>query len=559
MKTTRQITINVLLSILALPSLYGQTAAPKPKLILQITVDQMRGDFPMRYADRLGEGGLKYLMEQGTYYRNAHYQHADTETPIGHAALFTGTIPAHNGIVAGNWYDPDKGRVIYNCEDDRYPIIGKEPALGKGRAPTNLLSSTIGDELVVATNSRSRVFSVSIKDRGAILPGGHTGKAFWYSKRSGEFISSTYYYDEYPEWARQWNEKKPADHYKDVSWTLLNDKSTYLFGEDDDRPWEVDMFGLGTTFPHPVKGDSKYFYASLVGTPFGDELTADFAKTLIKAEKLGQGKQTDLMAVSFSVTDYIGHLFGPSSLEAEDNVLRLDRLLADLFRFVDQQVGLDKTLIILSADHGMSEAPEYMQSLGFEVGRLTSETVVRGTIAKTLEKKLGVPPSVIRLYEHPYVYLDEEVIAQTGYTVAEIEAAVAKEILSIPGVIGAVTRTDLVKGTFAPTPTNIKILNNFHLKRSGHVHVISDQFWYFYYEMDTTTNFAAIHCSPWAYDTFVPLFFAGNGIPAQRISRPVTPYDIAATIAVRLGIKPPSGSIGAPLAEVLPDEGEAQN
>ncbi len=526
-------------------------AAEEPKLVLQITIDQMRGDFPMRYEDRLGEGGLRYLMEEGTHYTNAHFQHADTETPIGHAALFTGTYPAYNGIVAGNWFDMDKGRVIYNCEDDRYPMVGEEPAQGKGRAPTNLLSSTIGDELVISNNGRSRVFSVSIKDRGAILPGGHTGKAFWYSKSDGSFVSSTFYYEEYPDWVQQWNARKLADEYKDTSWELLHDVSTYVFGEDDDRPFEVDFLGLGTTFPHPVKGDSKYFYASLIATPFGDELTADFAKTLIEAEKLGQGEHTDFMAISFSVTDYIGHAFGPSSLEAEDNVLRVDRLLADLFQFVDEQVGLENTLVVVSADHGMCEAPEHMQDLGFEVGRLTSETIVKGTIRSALEDGLGVPAEVIRLYEHPYVYLNEEEIGKTEYSVAEVEAAVAEAIIRIPGMIGALTRTDLLRGSFAPTPVNMTILNNFHIKRSGHVHVIADQFWYFYYEMDTTTEVAAIHCSPWTYDTYVPLFFAGGGIPAQRIARPVTPYDIAATIATRLGIKPPSACVGIPLVEVL--------
>ena len=288
-----------------------------------------------------------------------------------------------------------------------------------------------------------------------------------------------------------------------------------------------------------------------MGTPFGDELTADFAKALIKAEKLGQRKHTDFMAISFSVTDYIGHLFGPSSLEAEDNILRVDRLLADLFRFIDDQVGLDKTLIIVSADHGMCEAPEHMQSLGLEVGRLTSETMVKGTIKKALKARLGVPEEVIRLYEHPYVYLNEEEIKKTKYSIAEIEAAVAEEILNIPGMIGAVTRSNLLKGSFAPTPVNMTILNNFHIKRSGHVHVIADQFWYFAYEMETTTEIAAIHGSPWTYDTYVPLFFAGYDIPAQLIARPVTPYDIAATIATRLEIKPPSGSVGIPLVEVL--------
>jgi len=523
----------------------------KPKLVLQITIDQMRGDFPMRYKDRLGKGGFRYLMEKGIHYSNAHFKHADTETPIGHAALFTGTYPAYNGIVAGSWFDKDKGKVIYNCEDDRYPMIGKEPAKGKGRAPSNLLSSTIGDELVISNNRQSRMFSVSIKDRGAILPGGHAGKAFWYSKSDGSFVSSKYYYKEYPAWVKKWNAKKLADKYKDTSWELMYDISTYMFGKDDDRSFEVDMFGLGTTFPHPVKGDSKYFYTSLIATPFGDELTADFAKTLIKEEKMGQGKSTDFMAISFSVTDYIGHVFGPSSLEAEDNVLRVDRLLADLFDFIDDKIGLKNTLVVVSADHGMCEAPEHMQTFGFESKHLTSETIMKGSINKALKDSLGLSEDVIRLYEHPYVYLNEEKIEKTKYSISEIETAVAEEILKVPGIIGALTRTDLTKGSFASTAVNMSILNNFHPKRSGHIHVIADQFWYFYYQMETTTEIAAIHCSPWTYDTYVPLFFAGHGIPSQQIARPVTPYDIAATIATYLEIKPPSGSVGIPLTEVL--------
>ena len=525
-----------------------------PKLVLQITIDQMRGDFPMRYRERLGPDGFRYLMEHGTHYNNAHFKHADTETPVGHAALFTGSYPAYNGIVSGNWYDRELGYIIYNCEDDRYPMIGTEPAKGKGRAPTRLLFSTIGDELIISNNRQSRVFSVSIKDRGAILPGGHAGKAFWYSKKDGSFVSSTYYYKDYPSWVKLWNGKKVADRYKDTSWDLLYEASTYLFGQEDDRPFEVDMVGLGTTFPHPLNGESKYFYASLIATPFGDELTADFAKTLMKEEQVGLGEQTDFMAISFSVTDYIGHVFGPSSLEAEDNVLRVDRLLADLFAFVDEQVGLDQTLIVVSADHGMCEAPEHMQSFGFEVGRLTSETLVKDRIKKALTDRLGVSGEVIRIYEHPYLYLNEEEIAKTQYSVTEIENAVAEEILKILGVLGALTRTDLMNGSFSPTALNTSILNNFHPKRSGHVHVVADQFWYFYYEMDTTTEIAAIHCSPWSYDTYVPLFFAGYHIPAQKISRPVTPYDIAATLATILEIKPPSASVGIPLTEVLGDD-----
>jgi predicted AlkP superfamily pyrophosphatase or phosphodiesterase len=532
-------------------SISNSTKFGKPKLVVQITIDQLRGDMPMRYKDRLGDGGFKYLLERGTHYINAHFQHADTETPIGHAALFTGTYPAHNGIVAGNWFDKDKGQIIYNIEDDRYPIIGMEPEKGKGRSPANLLSSTIGDELVLSNNGQSRVFSVSVKDRGAVIPGGHTGKAFWFSKRTGAFESSTYYYKDYPDWVKEWNAENRADEYREKSWELLNDISTYIFGEMDDRPYEQDYFGMGRTFSHPFPSDSPYFYAALSLTPPGDELVLDFTKTLIEQEKLGKGAATDFLAVSFSSTDYIGHIWGPSSLEAEDNILRVDRNLADLFNFIDDHVGLDQTLIILAADHGMCEAPEFMSSLGFEVGRLTSATIAKGTVREAVKARLGTSVEVIRMYEHPYIYLDEEAVAKSGHSIEEAERAVAEEAVKIPGIHSAITRTDLIQGTFAPTPLNQKILNNFHPKRSGSVHVIAEQFWYFAYEMDDVTELAAIHGSPWKYDTYVPLFFVGHGIPAQRIARAVTPYDIAATLAAYLEIKPPSGSVGKPLTEVL--------
>jgi predicted AlkP superfamily pyrophosphatase or phosphodiesterase len=544
--------IFILLAMLLGQTVFGSTEQNQPKLVLQITVDQMRGDMPMRYKDRLGEGGFRYLMEKGTHYINAHYKHADTETPIGHAALFTGTVPAHNGIVAGNWFDKDLGRIIYNVEDDRYPEIGKEPKKGKGRSPKNLLSSTIGDELVINNNGRSRVFSVSVKDRGAIIPGGHAGKAFWFSKSTGEFVTSTYYYKDYPDWVKKWNAQKLADRYKETSWELLYDASTYMFGEMDDRPYEQDYFGLGKTFPHPYFSDPAYYYAALTFSPPGDELVAEFAKALIANESLGNDEYADLLAVSFSSTDYIGHAWGPSSLEAEDNVLRLDRTLEELFRFVDTHVGLDNTLIILAADHGMCEAPELMKSWGFDVGRLNSETIEKGTIGNAIEARLGVPGDVIQLYEHPYVYLDENEIKKTEYTVTQIEKAVAEEILKIPGIVAAVTRTDLVNGTVAPTRLNKMIQNNFHPKRSGHIHVVAEQFWFFYYQMDDVVKITAMHGSPWSYDTYVPLFFAGHRIPTQTIARPVAPYDIAATIAAYLEIKPPSGSIGKPLVEVLP-------
>ncbi len=526
----------------------------KPKLVLQITVDQFRGDLPTRFLDRLGEGGLRYLIENGTYYSNAHYRHANTETAVGHATLFTGADPSRHGLVGNNWIDPSTGESVYNTEDDRYHLIGKEPKPHEGVSPHNLLSSTIGDELVISNAGRSRVFSVSLKDRGAIIPGGHAGKAFWYSKSSGNFVTSTYYYDEYPGWVKNWKDAKPADKYRGKTWDLLHDRSTYMAKNLDDRPYEADLQPLGRTFPHHY-GDNKYLYLLLSLSPAGDELTLDFAKTLIENENVGQGDAIDFLAVSFSSTDYIGHLFGPSSLESEDNVLRLDRILAELFEYVDNKVGLENTLIVLSADHGAPEAPEYMTTIGMEAGRFDF-TYFReqGPLNEVLMERYG-RDDLIATHSHPYLYLNLAAIAEAGLDIEEVENFIADEVMKIPGIAYAQTRGDLLEGRIVNSPLQIQIRRNFHPVRSGNIHMIQEHYWFLHSTDEGQKmgleGIAAIHGSPWAYDTYVPIFFAGNGIPAQTITRRVSPADIAPTIAKYLNIKFPSGSIGDPLEEVM--------
>jgi len=280
-----------------LPSGTEGIETARPKLVLQITVDQFRGDFPTRCLDRLGNGGLRYLLEQGVYYNNANYLHANTETAVGHATLFTDADPATHGLVGNDWINLSTGEPVYCTEDDRHHLIGKDPKPHQGVSPRNLFVNTIGDELVLSDNGQSRVFSVSVKDRGAIIPGGHQGKAFWYSKRTGEFVTSTYYYEEYPGWVTKWNGAKPADRYKGKTWDLLKDRSTYLAGELDDRPFEVDLRPLGRTFPHQY-GETENFYLILAYTPIGDELTLDFTKTLIINEEIGNGEGVDFPAVN---------------------------------------------------------------------------------------------------------------------------------------------------------------------------------------------------------------------------------------------------------------------
>ena len=543
-----------MLAVMALhtPSI---AASAVPRLVLQITVDALRGDLPTRYLYRLGQGGFRYLLEKGTWYNNAHYQHANTETAVGHATLATGADPSRHGIVANDWINQETGAFVYNTEDNRHHIIGRERKAHEGVSPRNLLSSTLGDELVVHNGGRSRVFSVSVKDRGAILPGGHAGKAFWFSKSSGRFVTSTYYYNNYPEWVKQWNARKPADAYKGKTWDLLNDRSTYVFGNMDDRPYEADLKPLGRTFPHSLDGDSKYFYLFLTLTPVGDALTLDFAKALIENEKLGQGAAPDYLQISFSSTDYVGHLFGPSSLETEDNILRLDRTLADLFRFVDEKVGLDQTLIVLSGDHGAPEAPEYMASLGLSTGRFAFDWFkTEGPLTAALQKRFG-RGDLIAGHSHPYLYLNLDAIKDSGLNVAEVERFVADELMKIPGIAYAQTRSDLLAGRITESPVQNQIRRSFHPTRSGNVHLVPEHYWFLHSTEEAEKmgigSIAAIHGSPWAYDTFVPIFFAGNGVPAQIIRRRVAPTDIASTIAAYLGVKYPSGSVGTVLEEIF--------
>jgi predicted AlkP superfamily pyrophosphatase or phosphodiesterase len=535
-----------------------QGADARPGLILQITVDQLRGDLPGRYADRLGEGGFRYLMEKGTWYIDAHYQHANTETAVGHATLATGADPARHGIVANDWIDAATGAFVYNTEDDRHHIIGKEPKAHEGVSPRNLMASTISDEMVVHNAGRSRAFSVSVKDRGAILPGGHAGKAFWFSKSSGEFVTSTYYYDDYPAWVKQWNAAKPADAYRHQSWDLLHDRATYVHGEMDDRPYEADFEPLGRTFPHPLGGDTKYFYLFLTLTPVGDALTLEFTKALVENEKLGQNTHgaPDYLQVSFSSTDYIGHLFGPSSLETEDNILRLDRTLADLFQFIDEKIGLDHTLIVLSGDHGAPEAPEYMAEEGLSTGRFAFDWFkTEGPLTEALQKKFG-RSDLIAGHSHPYLYLDPKAVSEAGLDTVAVEQFVAEELIKIEGILYAMSRSDLLAGRITASPIQNQIRRSFHPTRSGNIHMVPEQYWFLHSTEEAEKmgigSIAAIHGSPWAYDTFVPIFFAGSGVPAQKIGRRVAPTDIAATIAAYLGVKPPSGSVGTVLTEVLP-------
>jgi len=544
----------------------GAAVELAPRLILQITVDQLRGDLPMRFVNQMGEGGFRYLLNQGVWYADAHYTHANTETIVGHATLATGADPAAHGMIGNVWLDRHTGKLTYNIEDPKYRILTPGADVDKateidptqkvastdGRSPAAILGSTFSDELAIHTAGRAKIFGVSVKDRGAVSMAGHAGKAFWFSKKSGEFVTSSYYYDRYPIWVNQWNQKKPASAYSGKSWELLRAKSAYLFGDADDKPWETDFPGYGRVFPHPYGPDKgKYFTTLLTLSPAGDELALDFAKTLLDAEQLGQDEVTDYLSVSFSSTDYVGHLFGPSSLEMEDNLLRLDRTLANLFAHVDKRVGLKNTLIVLSADHGGPEAPGYLNSIGIPASYVLPEEWDKEPAISALKQQFGIGKELIQSFSHPYVYLNREVIHEKGLNQAEVEQAVVDELMKFDGVALAISSTALTEGNLPNTRLIQSVLRNFNPGRSGDIYVVYQPHC-FINDFDGLTV-TSTHGSPWRYDTFVPVVFAGGKLTAQRIYRAIEPLDVAPTLAAFIGAKPPSGSRGVPLAEILQD------
>jgi len=402
--------------------------------------------------------------------------------------------------------------------------------------------------LILASGGRSRVFAVSIKDRAAIILGGHLGRAWWYSRESGDFVTSTYYQESEPDWVQRFNAARLADRYAGTNWDLLGDRDAYLFRDRDDRPYEQPDGDLGRTFPHPLPQEAgQGLYAMLRSTPMGDELTLAFVEALVAAERPGLRGSTDVLAVSFSVNDYIGHQFGPNSLEAEDNLLRIDRILARLFQLVDREVGLDKTLVVLTSDHGTSVIPESLTERGMAAGRVDAPGFME-QINTVLKKRFGVLENLATVFTKPGIYLDIPKASQLGLDVAQLEQVVKREVEKVPGIAFALTHTDLLAGRIPHAREAELVAAAFHPRRSGNVIVAQQPFWY----LDITPHGnAAMHGSPYNYDTHVPLMFAGPGVPQQVIYRAVAPRDVAATISAFLAVKPPSGSIGEPLREVL--------
>lgn len=536
-------------TLLLVMSGIGHAAPPPtpPKLVLQITVDQLRGDLLSRYRARFGPQGFNLLLDRGVYYANAHYETANTITCAGHAVLVTGADVGQHGIVGNDWLDRETGKPVYCVDDPLAPVVGEPSKPGAGMSPRLLTSTTLGDELVSATGQRSRAFAIAGKDRSAIVPAGHRGKAFWLSSVNGGFISSRYYYEALPAWVQAWNDRKLFQRYRAKGWERLRPLDTYVNAASAANEFAHPKADIGRTFPHSLDLPDAKLLGALRFTPFQDDLTAEFAQELLAQEKLGQGSATDYLAISFSATDYVGHAFGPNSVESEDNLERLDGTLAKLFAFIDKTVGLRNAVIVLSADHGADDIPEERKALGYDAERMGGVPLVARVNAALAArfKTDGLLAAVIP----PGAYLDRTKMEWARLDAAAVELALAQELRKQPGIAYAFTRTDLLAGRIPHTPLLDRVQRAFHPQRSGDVVVVQNEFWYF---DDDPDYYATMHGSPYSYDTYVPIIMLVPGVKPATVHEPTAPAQIAPTLAALLRIKPPSGcACDPPLPGVL--------
>jgi predicted AlkP superfamily pyrophosphatase or phosphodiesterase len=530
---------------------YSQRAARKEsrprkvRLVLGIVIDQFRYDYLTRFEDLFEERGFRRLLREGAVFTNANYIYIPTVTAPGHAAFMSGSIPALNGIVGNDWFDRETGKTVTSISDNTVKLLGgqgEEPA-----SPSRLIGSTVGDQLRLTNNGQSKVVGIAFKDRAAILPAGkHPNGAYWFDSMVGTFVSSTYYFPDLPGWVKEFNQtNRPEKNYFGARWDRLLPDSAYQRSLPDNSPYEKSP--RGNTFPHIIDSDEskpgKVFYDRFRESPYANEYTAAFAKAAVVGEKLGQDDYTDLLTVSFSANDLVGHSFGPYSQEVEDITLRTDRVLADLFNFIDQKVGLANTIIVLTGDHGVAPVPEHSQDIGLGGGRFASKSLT-SAIQTALDKRFG-EAAWIRATVNGNFYFDYEVIERKKVNRQEVERAGCEAALKFQGVGQCFTRTQLLFGPLPPSGYAAQAARGFNAERSGDLVIIVKPFYLQRTESGTS------HSTPYSYDTHVPVIFYGSGIVPGSYANPSSPSDIAPTLSTLLKIEPPSNAVGRVLTEAL--------
>ncbi|MBK9568912.1 MAG: alkaline phosphatase family protein [Chitinophagaceae bacterium] len=523
-------------------SVQAQQSIKRPKLMVGIVVDQMRWDYLYRYYDRYDEnGGFKRMLNQGFSCENTMIPYAPTVTACGHSAIYSGSVPAISGITGNFWWDKEQMRSVYCTEDKSVNTVGNSSALGK-MSPKNMLVTTICDELRLATNFKSKVIGVAIKDRGGILPAGHSANAaYWYDNTVGSWITSTYYMKELPKWVSDFNAQKLVDKYYQQGWSLLYPANTYVQSTDDEKKYEAKP--LGTKFPYDLKSLAGKDYTKIVTTPMGNTLTSEFAKAAITGEQLGADNITDFIAISYSSPDYIGHSFGPNSVEAEDGFLRLDKELGNLLDFLDKKIGKDQYTVFLSADHGVAQVPEFIQENKLPGGRVYLNTVV-SQLNNTLNEKYKIK-TIIVADDNYQLHLNHPLLDSANLNKEEVINWIVDYLSSEPGIARIFPLADL---NTVPLPATIrKMVNNgYYPRRNGEIQVILQPGY-----IDAISATGTTHGLWNPYDAHIPLLWYGWGIKQGKTNREIYMTDIAPTLAAMLHIQMPSGSIGQVIPEVM--------
>lgn len=533
-----------LILILALSNTVAQSPE-RPKLIVGIVVDQMRWDYLYKYYDRFHEGGFKRLLNEGTSFENAYINYTPSFTAAGHAAIYTGTVPAIHGMVGNDFYLLREGKASYCVEDSSVTGVGTTTKKGN-MSPRNLLSNTITDELRMASNFQSNVVAISFKDRGAIIPGGHMGMAYWYDDKIGQWVSSTHYTEALPFWAKNFNERGEVENMLKDGWKTLRPLSLYL--EKDSSEFEIGIPGLDrTTFPYSFASlSAEQKYKAIRFTPFGDLLTLSFAREAILYDSLGTyaGTFPDFLAISFSATDEVGHEFGINSVELEDAYLRLDTALSEFFGLLDQKFGKGNYLVFLSSDHGAAHNQGYVKEHGAKGGFFTKKELMTG-LNKMLLEEFGTDGLVRDIIKYQ-IYLNHKLISEKGLSEKEVLQAACDYLLKKEGISHVVPHKYMHATTLPPYLRSM-IENGFHPDRSGDIMFIPDPQWYSHYSPKGTTH------GVWNnYDTHIPILFMGWGIPAgKKVYRRVEITDIAPTLAALMRIQEPNGCVGKVLTELL--------
>lgn len=531
--------------------LFATSRAVTPKLVIVISIDQFRYDYLVRFRPYFGDKGFNYFLEHGANFVNARFKHAINTTGPGHAAIASGTYGNANGIIANDWYDRASGKWVYCVEDRTVSLVGSK---GDGRSPRNFIGSTLGDEIRLKYGFSSKVVSVSNKDRAAILLGGKMpNAAFW--MQDSVFVSSTYYMSDLPEWVRRFNRSGLIASYFKKVWTKTLPPSAYEGLDDDDVPYEADDDGSGRTFPHRIVGrdSSKItpsYYWSLARSPFSAEILSAFAKQAIEAEQLGQRGITDMLCVSFSGMDIVGHAYGPHSHEVMDMVVRMDRVLADFLSFLNTKLGLDNCLLVLTSDHGVMPIAGYLKRYypTMDAGRISVDSLWKFCFG-LLERRFGLPKDDARWIDAIVgnnIYLRAQTLQQPNIPPRErVAGELADSLRRFFPIAAAYTSTQLL--TMQPTtPIEAKMKRSFHPLRSGDVMYALKPYWT---EGDSPSGTS--HGEPYEYDAHVPLIVVGEGIRKGRYAMEVSPVDLAPTLSVLLGVEFPAGREGRVLVEAL--------